>query len=87
MPPASSRPKVGLFVTCLVDLMRPSIGFAAVKLIEESGCDVEVPSSQTCCGQPAYNSGDKATTAAIAKATIAAFEPMNWSRFSSMCAA
>ena len=78
MPPASSRPKVGLFVTCLVDLMRPSIGFAAVKLIEESGCDVEVPSSQTCCGQPAYNSGDKATTAAIAKATIAAFEPFDF---------
>jgi L-lactate dehydrogenase complex protein LldE len=50
--------RVGLFVTCLVDLVRPSIGFAAIKLLESAGCDVVVPSSQTCCGQPGYNSGD-----------------------------
>jgi L-lactate dehydrogenase complex protein LldE len=50
-------PRVGLFVTCLVDLMRPAVGFAAVKLLEDAGCTVEVP-VQTCCGQPAYNSGD-----------------------------
>ena len=64
--------RVGLFVTCLVDLMRPSVGFAAVKLLEEAGCKVFVP-SQTCCGQPAFNSGDRATTQAIARATIEAF--------------
>jgi L-lactate dehydrogenase complex protein LldE len=64
--------RVGLFVTCLVDLMRPSIGFAAVKLLEDAGCYVFVP-GQTCCGQPAYNSGDRATTKAIARQTIAAF--------------
>jgi L-lactate dehydrogenase complex protein LldE len=74
MPAQSPRPSVGLFVTCLVDLMRPSIGFAAVKLLQQSGCDVHVPPSQTCCGQPAYNSGDKASTADIARNTIAAFE-------------
>jgi L-lactate dehydrogenase complex protein LldE len=68
------RPRVGLFVTCLVDLFRPTIGFAAVKLIEETGCMVEVPSAQTCCGQPAYNSGDRADTKAIAKNTFQAFE-------------
>ena len=68
------RPKVGLFVTCLVDLFRPTVGFAAVKLIEASGCDVEVPAAQTCCGQPAYNSGDTADTRAIAESVIAAFE-------------
>ena len=67
-------PRVGLFVTCLVDLMRPSIGFAAVKLLEQAGCTVEVPAAQTCCGQPAYNSGDKADTKAIARGVIAAFE-------------
>jgi L-lactate dehydrogenase complex protein LldE len=67
-------PRVGLFVTCLVDLMRPSIGFAAVKLLEQAGCTVEVPSAQTCCGQPAYNSGDTADTRAIARNVIAAFE-------------
>jgi L-lactate dehydrogenase complex protein LldE len=66
-------PRVGLFVTCLVDLIRPSVGFAAVKLLENAGCAVEVP-TQTCCGQPAFNSGDRATTRAIAETVIAAFE-------------
>ena len=46
-----AKPRVGLFVTCLVDLMRPSVGFAAVKLLEDAGCTVEAP-VQTCCGQP-----------------------------------
>ncbi len=69
----SSRPRVALFVTCLVDLHRPSIGFAALKLLEAAGCDVEVPRAQTCCGQPAYNSGDRATTAAIARQILDAF--------------
>jgi L-lactate dehydrogenase complex protein LldE len=75
-PSASSpRPRrVALFVTCLVDLFRPSIGFAAVKLLEEAGCTVEVPPLQVCCGQPAYNSGDRATTRAIAGQVIDAFE-------------
>lgn len=72
--PETSKPTVGLFVTCLVDLMRPVVGFAAVKLLEDAGCKVEVPASQTCCGQPAYNSGDKADTLDIAKNVIAAFE-------------
>jgi L-lactate dehydrogenase complex protein LldE len=71
---ATGRPRVGLFVTCLVDLFRPSVGFAAAKLLSDAGCDVDVPASQTCCGQPAYNSGDKATAAEIARLTIAAFE-------------
>jgi L-lactate dehydrogenase complex protein LldE len=66
--------RVGLFVTCLVDLFRPSVGFAAVKLLEDSGCTVEVPPVQTCCGQPAYNSGDKADAAAIARQVIDAFD-------------
>lgn len=66
------RPRVGLFVTCLVDLMRPSVGFAAVKLLEDAGCVVEVP-VQTCCGQPAYNSGDRGTTRDIAEQVITAF--------------
>jgi L-lactate dehydrogenase complex protein LldE len=70
-----ARPRhVALFVTCLVDLFRPSIGFAAVKLLEDAGCSVEVPSLQVCCGQPAYNTGDRATTRAIAAQVIEAFE-------------
>jgi L-lactate dehydrogenase complex protein LldE len=70
----ATKPKVALFVTCLVDLVRPSVGFAAVKLLEAAGCEVEVPKGQTCCGQPGYNSGDKATAAALARQTIAALE-------------
>ena len=61
-------------MTCLVDLMRPSVGFAAVKLLEDAGCHVAVPAAQTCCGQPAYNSGDNADAKAIARQTIDAFE-------------
>ena len=72
---SSPRPRrVALFVTCLVDLFRPAIGFAAVKLLEEAGCTVEVPPLQVCCGQPAYNSGDRATTRVIATQVIDAFE-------------
>jgi L-lactate dehydrogenase complex protein LldE len=62
-----------LFVTCLVDLFRPSVGFAAVKLLEDAGCIVEVPEAQSCCGQPAYNSGDRSDAKAIARQVIAAF--------------
>jgi L-lactate dehydrogenase complex protein LldE len=65
--------RVALFVTCLVDLFRPSVGFATVKLLEEAGCTVEVPRAQTCCGQPAYNSGDKADAKAIALRVFDAF--------------
>lgn len=75
----SERPvRVGLFVTCLVDLFRPTVGFAAVKLLEDAGCKVEVPRAQTCCGQPAYNSGDRSDAAAIARQVIAAFEPYDY---------
>ena len=75
-PSRSSSPprRVALFVTCLVDLFRPLTGFAAVKLLEDAGCTVEVPPLQVCCGQPAYNSGDRATTRAIAAQVIDAFE-------------
>jgi L-lactate dehydrogenase complex protein LldE len=65
--------RVALFVTCLVDLFRPTVGFAAVKLLEDAGCTVEVPRRQTCCGQPAYNSGDKADAKAIALQVFDAF--------------
>ena len=69
----ATRPRVALFVTCLVDLHRPSVGFAAIKLLEQAGCDVEVPRAQTCCGQPAYNSGDRRTARDLARGVIEAF--------------
>jgi L-lactate dehydrogenase complex protein LldE len=72
-PSPPVRPRVALFVTCLVDLHRPSVGFAAIRLLEQAGCQVEVPQAQTCCGQPAYNSGDRATTRDIAAGLLDAF--------------
>ena len=71
--PAPS-PRVALFVTCLVDLIRPQVGFAALRTLEAAGCTVVVPSEQTCCGQPALNSGARDEAVAIAKRTIALLE-------------
>ncbi|WP_198375901.1 (Fe-S)-binding protein [Neoroseomonas rubea] len=68
------RPRVALFVTCLVDLYRPSVGFAALRLLEQAGCQVDVPHTQTCCGQPAFNTGDRATARDLARAVIDAFQ-------------
>lgn len=70
---SSAKPRVALFVTCLVDLYRPSVGFAAIRLLERAGCVVEVPRLQTCCGQPVYNSGDRATARDLARPVIDAF--------------
>ncbi|WP_147022098.1 (Fe-S)-binding protein, partial [Microvirga aerophila] len=72
-----TKPRIGLFVTCLVDLMRPSVGFAAVKLLEDAGCAVHAP-VQTCCGQPGFNSGDRGTARDLAERTIAAFEEFDY---------
>lgn len=74
----STRPRVGLFVTCLADLVRPQVGFASVKLLEQAGCDVEVPSTQTCCGQPAWNAGADKDALVIARQVIAAFETFDY---------
>lgn len=72
---AEDKTVVALFVTCLVDLFRPRVGFAAIKLLEAAGCRVVVPETQTCCGQPGYNSGDRADAVAIAHQVIDAFAP------------
>ncbi|TMH53325.1 MAG: (Fe-S)-binding protein [Betaproteobacteria bacterium] len=70
--------RVGLFVTCLVDLMRPSIGFASIRLLEAGGAEVYVPPHQTCCGQPGYNSGDRAGARALAAKVVAEFESCDY---------
>jgi L-lactate dehydrogenase complex protein LldE len=72
------KPRVGLFVTCLVDTQRPSVGFAAIKLLEDAGCAVEVPEAQTCCGQPAYNAGDRRTARDLAVGILAAFKGFDY---------
>jgi len=71
-------PHVGLFVTCLVDAFRPGVGWATVKLLQDAGCTVDVPRAQTCCGQPAYNSGDRKDTRDIALSVIDAFEDFDY---------
>ncbi len=79
--PASTEnpsPSVGLFVTCLVDLFRPNVGFAALDLLEQAGARVDVPQAQVCCGQPAFNTGDEKGTKAIAQGVIAAFEHFDY---------
>ncbi|MCR4333140.1 MAG: (Fe-S)-binding protein [Sulfuricaulis sp.] len=70
--------RVGLFVTCLVDLMRPSIGFAALRLLEAAGCEVVVPPAQTCCGQPGYNSGDQKAAKALALKVLEEFDSCDY---------
>jgi L-lactate dehydrogenase complex protein LldE len=72
-----AKPRVGLLVTCLVDLFRPTVGFASVDLLESAGCEVEVP-PQTCCGQPAYNGGDRGGAARIARDVIERFEEFDY---------
>ena len=69
---------VGLFVTCLVDLVRPNIGFAALRLLEQAGYTVEVPATQTCCGQPAYNSGDREGARRLAEKVLDEFESYDY---------
>ena len=71
--PPAEKPRVGLLVTCLVDLFRPSVGFAAAKLLEDAGFRVEVP-LQSCCGQPAYNGGARERAARVARTMLDALE-------------
>lgn len=70
--------RIGLFVTCLVDLVRPEIGFSVIKLLERAGCTVEVPSNQTCCGQPGYNSGDAAAARGLGLKLLGEFERFDY---------
>jgi L-lactate dehydrogenase complex protein LldE len=67
-----------LFVTCLVDAIRPRVGFAALRLLEAAGCRVEVPRRQTCCGQPAFNSGDAAHARGVARQVVEVFESYDY---------
>ncbi len=71
---AGKGPKVGFFVTCLVDLFRPVVGFSAIALLEKAGCTVEVPEAQSCCGQPAFNAGDLENARKLARQVIRVFE-------------
>lgn len=73
VPTRPEHPRVGLFVTCLVDVYRPTVGFATLSLLEQAGCRVSVPESQTCCGQPSWNTGDREDTQRVARGLIDAY--------------
>ena len=68
------RFQVALYVTCLVDLFRPSVAFNTITLLEQAGCEVLVPDLQSCCGQPTYNTGDYESTIPLAQQVIEEFE-------------
>ncbi len=70
-----AAPHVALFATCLVELYRPRIVRASVTLLEAAGCRVDVPAAQTCCGQPAYNAGDRNRARRMAQQQIGALAP------------
>ncbi|KPK79027.1 MAG: Fe-S oxidoreductase [Gemmatimonas sp. SM23_52] len=71
-----SRPRVALFVTCMVDTLYPRVGMAAVDLLERHGADVVFPHEQTCCGQPAFNAGYRADARRMARHFLAVFWPL-----------
>jgi L-lactate dehydrogenase complex protein LldE len=59
-------PRVSLFVTCVVDQLFPNVGIAMADVLERAGCTVDFPERQTCCGQPAFNSGYRDDARAMA---------------------
>lgn len=66
--------KVSLFITCLVDSLYPNVGESTVRLLDHLGMELDFPMGQTCCGQPAYNSGYKDEARDVAKTLIEAFD-------------
>jgi L-lactate dehydrogenase complex protein LldE len=70
--------RLALYVTCLVDLMRPSVGFAALRLLEATGAEVFVPEGQTCCGQPAWSAGNRPLAVDLAMKAIGELEAYDY---------
>ena len=66
--------RVSLFVTCLVDQLWPSVGASAVEVLRRAGCEVEFDQRQTCCGQPAFNTGYRNEARVLARRFIEIFE-------------
>lgn len=66
--------RVALFITCLVDQLWPSIGTSAVEVLRRANCEVVFDERQTCCGQPAFNTGYRSDARKLAKRFIEIFE-------------
>lgn len=67
--------RTALYVTCLINTLRPSVAHACVNLLQQAGVPFDVPEDQTCCGQPAYNSGHRQQAQAVAQQQIRVLEP------------
>ena len=65
--------RVSMFVTCMVDSLFPQVGEAMVRVLERLGVEVDVPKEQTCCGQPAWNSGHVEEAKVVGKTLVQAF--------------
>lgn len=65
--------RASLFVTCVIDQYFPRVGVAVVEVLESCGIRVDFPERQTCCGQPAFNSGFHDEARAVARTWLAAF--------------
>ncbi|MBZ0307255.1 MAG: (Fe-S)-binding protein, partial [Anaerolineae bacterium] len=72
--PSSKGKKVSLFVTCIIDMVYPQTGFSVVDVLQHLGVEVDFPEAQTCCGQPAYNSGYRKEAAGVARQFLKAFK-------------
>lgn len=66
--------KVSLFVTCLIDQLCPNVGVATVEVLRRAGCEVTFDDRQTCCGQPAFNTGYRSEAVKFTKRFIEIFE-------------
>lgn len=66
--------RVSLFVTCMVDQLFPKVGMAMAGVLERLGYQVDFPEDQTCCGQPAFNSGYRAEARIVARHFLKVFE-------------
>ena len=66
--------KVALFISCLTDMFFPDVGVDTVHLLRRLGVEVTFPKGQTCCGQPAYNSGFQSDARALAQHYTEVFE-------------
>jgi len=71
--PSPRYKPVSLFVTCIVDMIYPHTGVSVVEILEHLGLEVRFPLGQTCCGQPAFNSGFQGDARAVAKQFLTAF--------------
>jgi L-lactate dehydrogenase complex protein LldE len=70
----SGKPRVSIFVTCVVDQVFPRVGMAMAEVLERAGCEIDFREAQTCCGQPAFNSGYREEARGVAEHFLKVFE-------------